>query len=133
MGTLGSGSASMTRKLREVMRQPVLTVGPDLPVCECAQKMAVSRVGCVLVMDAQSKLVGVFTERDLLRMFTTRLDPPLGEPVGEHMSRYPLTLDVDAPLDTARDFMRQNQIRHLPVVEGGLLVGLVSVRDLLAG
>jgi CBS domain-containing protein len=115
------------------MRQPVLTVGPEMPVCEAAQKMAVSRVGCVLVVSPGDHLVGVFTERDLLRMFTTRLDPPLADPVGEHMSRYPLTVEADAPVETAREFMRQNQIRHLPVVEHGLLVGLVSVRDLIAG
>jgi len=123
----------MIRKLREVMRQPVLTASPDMPVCEAAQKMAVSRVGCVLVVDPDGKLVGVFTERDLLRMFTTRLDPSLTGPVGEHMSRYPLTVDPEAPIETAREFMRENQIRHLPVVEGDRLVGLVSVRDLLPG
>ncbi len=123
----------MTRKLREVMRQPVLTAGPQMPVREAAQKMAVSRVGCVLVVDADGKLVGVFTERDLLRMFTTRLDPDLTDPVADHMSRYPLTVDPDAPVDSAREFMRDNQIRHLPVVEGDRLVGLVSVRDLLPG
>lgn len=92
--------------------------------------MAVANVGCVLVVDADDRLVGVFTERDLLRMFTTRLDPPLADPVAEHMSRYPLTMDPDASVDAARIFMKQNMIRHVPLVENGRLVGVVSSRDL---
>jgi len=120
----------MTRTLGEVMRQPVHTVAPDMPVCEAAQRMAVARIGCVLVVDPAGELLGVFTERDLLRMFTTRLDPQLTEPVEEHMSRYPLTLDSETSIDAGREFMRQNQIRHLPVLEHGRVVGVVSIRDI---
>lgn len=120
---------NQTTTLRQVMTQPARTVPPDWPVCKVAQTLAVSRIGCVLVVD-DGALVGVFTERDLVRMFTTRLHPPLDEPVSEHMSRYPLTLDPDATIAAGARFMRENMIRHLPLVERGRLVGVVSVRDL---
>jgi CBS domain-containing protein len=119
-----------TRTLREVMTQPVMRARMDTPVREAAQRMAIANVGCVLVVDEADHLVGVFTERDLLRMFTTRLDPPLGDSVAEHMSRYPLTMEPDASVEAARVFMRQNMIRHVPLVEDGRLVGVVSSRDL---
>jgi len=107
-----------------------MQVRVDTPVGEAAQRMAVANVGCVLVVDADEHLVGVFSERDLLRMFTTRLDPPLTDPVAEHMSLYPLTMDPDASVEAGRIFMRQNMIRHVPLVEDGRLVGVVSSRDL---
>jgi CBS domain-containing protein len=119
-----------TVTLRDVMTQPVITATPETSVCKAAQQMAIARVGCVLIVDADGLLIGVFTERDLLRMFTTRLDPPLDQPVAEHMSLHPLTLDPDVPVATGRRFMKQNRIGHLPLVESGRLVGLVSVRDL---
>lgn len=121
-----------SRTLREVMTQPVMRARTDTPVCEAAQRMAIANVGCVLVVDADDHLVGVFTERDLLRMFTTRLDPPLADPVAEHMSRYPLTMEPEASVEAARIFMKQNMIRHVPLVENGRLVGVVSSRDLPA-
>jgi len=119
-----------TTTLRDVMTQPVHTVPPSWPVCKVAQRLAVARIGCALVVDGEH-LVGVFTERDLLRMFTTRLHPPLDEPVSEHMSCYPLTLEPDATIAAGAQFMRDNMIRHLPLVEQGRLVGVVSVRDLV--
>lgn len=118
------------RTLREVMTQPARTVPAHWPVCKVAQRMAVARHGCVLVVDDAGCLVGVFTERDLVRMFTTRLHPPLDEPVSEHMSLHPLTLDPDVSVDAGREFMRTNMVRHVPLLESGRLVGLVSARDL---
>ncbi len=120
------------RTLRDVMSQPVTTAPPDMSVCRVAQRMAIARIGCILVIDLEGHLVGVFTERDLVRMFTTEVDPPLDDAVAEHMSRYPLTLESEASVDTGRRFMRENMIRHLPLVDRGRLVGLVSLRDLNA-
>ena len=118
--------------LREVMTRVAITLLPDTPVCEAAQRMAISRTGCVMIVDEGGELVGMFTERDLLNMFTTRLDPPLSEPVRDHMSFYPLTLEPDVSVEQARRFMQENLIRHVPVVDGGRLMGIVSMRDLHA-
>jgi len=115
------------------MSQPATTARPDMPVCRVAQRMAIGRIGCILIIDGDARLVGVFTERDLVRMFTTECDPPLEQPVAEHMSLYPLTLEPDVSIDAGRRFMRENMIRHLPLVEHGRLVGLVSLRDLTTG
>lgn len=121
------------RTLRDVMSQPVATAPPEMPVCRVAQRMAIGRIGCILIVDGEARLIGVFTERDLVRMFTTACDPPLDQPVAEHMSLYPLTLEPEVSIDAGRRFMRENMIRHLPLVEHGRLVGLVSLRDLTTG
>ncbi len=118
--------------LREVMTRVAITLPATTPVREAAQRMAISRTGCVMVVDEDKRLIGMFTERDVLNMFTTRLDPPLSEPVSEHMSLYPLTLDPDVSVVQCRSFMRENMIRHVPIVENDRLVGIVSMRDLNA-
>lgn len=118
--------------LREVMTRVAITLSPDTPVCEAAQRMAISRTGCVMIVAEDGALVGMFTERDLLNMFTTKLEPPLKEPVRDHMSLYPLILEPDVSVDQGRRFMQENLIRHVPVVENGRLVGIVSMRDLNA-
>jgi CBS domain-containing protein len=94
--------------------------------------MAISRTGCVMIVGEDGALVGMFTERDLLNMFTTKLEPPLQEPVRDHMSLYPLTLEPDVSVAQGKRFMQENLIRHVPVVENGRLVGIVSMRDLNA-
>jgi CBS domain-containing protein len=118
--------------LREVMTRVAITLSPNTPVCEAAQKMAIARTGCVMIVGEDGNLVGMFTERDLLNMFTTKVDPPLQEPVRDHMSLYPLTLEPDVSVEQGRQFMRDNLIRHVPVVEDDRLVGIVSMRDLNA-
>jgi CBS domain-containing protein len=118
--------------VREVMTRVAITLPPTTPIREAAQRMAISRTGCVMVVGEDQRLIGMFTERDLLNMFTTRLDPPLAEPVGDHMSLYPLTLGPDASVAQCRIFMRENMIRHVPIVEHDRLVGIVSMRDLNA-
>lgn len=124
--------AAQELTLREIMTRVAITLSPDTPVCEAAQRMAISRTGCVMIVGEAGELVGMFTERDLLNMFTTKLTPPLGEPVRDHMSLYPLTLDPDVSVEQGRLFMQENLIRHVPVVENGRLVGIVSMRDLNA-
>ncbi len=97
---------------------------------EAAAAMSAARVGCVLVLE-EGALVGIFTERDILSAFEEfRADPARVFPVSKGMTRKPQTIGPDATVGEAMDRMLDGGFRHLPIMEAGTLVGIVSMRDL---
>ncbi len=106
-------------------------VTPRDTVRQAARLMREKKIAAVLVMEGE-RLVGIVTERDMtVRVVAAGLDADT-TPVGEMMTADPDTL---APSDTASDalrMMKSRNYRHLPVVDGGTVVGMVSVRDLYA-
>ena len=118
------------KTVREVMSTALVTVNPSAMMTEAARVMSEAGVGSALVLDGDS-LVGIFTERDILRVFEQiHADPARVAPVSNGMTRDPETIDPDASVGTAMDLMLERGFRHLPVTEGELLVGVVSMRDL---
>jgi CBS domain-containing protein len=118
------------KTVREVMSTALVTVNPSAMMIEVARVMSNAGVGSALVLDGDS-LVGIFTERDILRVFEQmHADPGRVAPVSNGMTRDPETIDPDASVGTAMDLMLDRGFRHLPVTEGGVLVGVVSMRDL---
>ncbi len=103
-------------------------VSPSTSVSDAVKVMIDNKIGSVLVMDGE-RLVGIFTERDVLRRVVGKLDPVKTQ-VSEVMTR---DLVVMRPTSTVADAMAvvsEKRIRHLPVVEGGKVVGVVSAGDL---
>jgi CBS domain-containing protein len=86
------------------------------------------RVGAVLVVDGE-RLVGVFTERDVLRAVARGLEP--GATVGAWMTAGPETIEPDETAEHAAVLMIHGGFRHLPVVESGKVIGILSIRDLM--
>jgi len=118
------------KTVREVMSTALVTVNPSAMMIEAARVMSEAGVGSALVVDGDS-LVGIFTERDILRVFEQmHADPARVAPVSNGMTRDPETIDPDASAGAAMDLMLERGFRHLPVTEGGVLVGVVSMRDL---
>jgi CBS domain-containing protein len=114
-----------------VERREVLTVTPDVTVRAAARLMAERRVAAVLVEDGGA-LTGIFTERDItVRVVAAGLDPA-ATTVGQVMSTGLTTLAVDDSPAEALALMRRHGLRHLPVIEAGRAVAMVSVRDLYA-
>ncbi len=114
--------------LREIMSAELVTVAPTSTVAEAATVMGERGVGSALVVDGDEP-VGIFTERDALRALANDADAPR-QPVAQWMSRELVTLPADTDARAARDLMLERGFRHLPVVEGGRVVGIVSLRDL---
>jgi CBS domain-containing protein len=120
----------MAIQLREIMTTEVLTTSGGQPVAEVTGMMVKARVGSAVVMQG-SWLAGILTERDVLRAAASGSD--LTEsPVSEWMTRNPKTANPDTTIGEAADIMLANGFRHLPVVEGRELKGVVSIRDVLA-
>lgn len=106
------------------------TVPPHATVFEAVQKMVEARIGAVLVVD-EDRLVGIFSERDVLVRVVSLHRDPLTTPVAHVMTIDPITIDASMPVDEVLDQHSGKEFRHLPVLDEGHLVGMVSVRDLL--
>jgi CBS domain-containing protein len=113
--------------LGKVMTTDVLTVAPEDTIGEAAQKMTDQGVGAVVVSDF-GRLIGIFTERDLMRAVAGRVHPSEGR-VREWMTPDPVTMTEDASVEDAGQAMIERGFRHIPVVAGERAVGIVSIRD----
>jgi CBS domain-containing protein len=111
----------------EMMARDVLAVAPEDTIGEAAQKMVERGVGSAVVLDF-GRLIGIFTERDLLRAVADRVHSSEAR-VREWMTAEPITITPDTSPEEAAKTMLANGFRHLPVVEGERAVGIVSIRD----
>jgi CBS domain-containing protein len=110
------------------MSRGLLTVAPDETVTQVAQRMVERNLGAVLVVDGD-RLVGIMTERDLMRAVARGL--PGDGVVADYMSRDPETIEPGDTTEHAAVLMIHGGFRHLPVVEGDDVVGMLSIRDLV--
>lgn len=104
------------------------TVSPSTTVGEAVALMAQHRIGSTVVMDG-TRLAGIFTERDTVRAISQSHDAPSHE-VSSWMTREPMTVGPEEDVENALETMLTNGFRHLPVVESGEVIGIVSIRDL---
>ena len=120
----------MDRTIRELVEgKPVIWVKASTSVREAARVMYDRDVGAVVIME-DGKLVGIFTERDALRFFTATRRKPETIDVGLVMTRDPVTIGGGRPVRQARDIMLAAGFRHLPVVDGETVLGVVSLRGI---
>ena len=120
----------MSTTVRDLMSAELVTVEPATMMIAAATAMSSARVGSVLVLE-DGALVGIFTERDILSSLEAgRSDPVRVSPVSAGMTRDPQTIAADATVGHAMDLMLEGGFRHLPVIDHGALVGVVSMRDL---
>jgi CBS domain-containing protein len=111
------------------MSTRVVSVEPDATVGQAIARMMDAHVGSVAVC-AGSQLVGIFTERDVLRLAAQREDFRALR-IGDVMTPNPIVASPDLRIVDAAEIMGERKIRHLPVVEGENLLGMVGIRDVL--
>jgi CBS domain-containing protein len=116
--------------VRDVMTTELITVEPSTSVAAAVTVMGMQRVGAVLAME-NARLEGIFTERDLVRAMSYDVGAA-SQPVSHWMTRNPITVGPDASIEQALEVMLTGHFRHLPVMDGETLVGVVSIRDLSA-
>jgi CBS domain-containing protein len=117
-------------KVRQVMKTDLHIVGPTATVGEAVSLMAQKRIGSALVMEGAA-LIGIFTERDTVRAISHSHDAPRHE-VSSWMTRDPMTVGPNVDTEAALRTMLDHGFRHLPVVDGGKVIGMISMRDLAA-
>lgn len=111
----------------DLMVRDVLTVEPSDTIGEAAEKMNASNVGAVVVMEDMVRIVGIVTERDLLRAVASRARAAEAR-VRQWMTADPLTIGPETTIEDAAKIMFDHNFRHLPVVKDGRALGIVSLR-----
>ncbi|MBI5769756.1 MAG: CBS domain-containing protein [Verrucomicrobia bacterium] len=104
-------------------------IAPDLSIYDAVAEMNRLRIGAIVVLEA-GKLAGIFTERDVLRRVVGASIDPKVVRVAEVMTRDVITVSPDAMIEEVAAMFTEKRCRHLPVVSGGALVGLISIGDI---
>lgn len=110
------------------MTRSLLTISAEATLGEAAAKMAERAVGAVVVLEGEA-IAAILTERDVMKAVAAGQDGRAA--VADWMTRHPDTIEPDDTTDHAVSLMIHGGFRHLPVVEEGRLVGIVSIRDLM--
>jgi CBS domain-containing protein len=116
-------------QLADIMATDVLTVSPDATIADAARRMIARDTGAAVVVD-DGDLVGLISERDLMRAIPDACSPEV--PVSDRMSRHVMTASPETSVPEAMAIMIEGHFRHLPVVDGGRVLGIVSMRDLMS-
>ncbi len=117
--------------LAEIVKPNFITVAPEDTLGEVAEKMNQQNVGAVIVRD-YGRLIGILTERDMLRAMASRVHTSDAR-VRQWMTADPITASPEMELDDAAKVMLDHGFRHLPVVHGSNVLGVVSLRRVLGG
>jgi CBS domain-containing protein len=114
-------------RIRDIMCKTVITAKEDVPILEAIQLLNDRHVGSLVVVDDEAKCIGIFTERDAIRVIASKFS--VDQPLSKTMSRHVVTISLEASFDEAKRLMLSHNIRHLPVTdEEGKLIGLFSLR-----
>jgi CBS domain-containing protein len=116
--------------LGEMMSRNLLAVAPEDTLGEAAERMTEEGVGSAVVLDA-GRLIGILTERDVLRAAAGRVHSSDAR-VREWMTSDPIVAREETTATESLEIMMANGFRHLPIVEEGRVVGIVSIRDVMA-
>jgi CBS domain-containing protein len=116
--------------VKHMMLTNVITVSASMTVKETIEILYNKHIGCVVSIDEDKKCIGIFTERDAIRLVAKNVD--LNQPLGNVMTKNVITIPEDSSINAVKRTIQTHSIRHLPVVnQEDRLVGLLSVRALM--
>jgi len=118
--------AIVSRKGRDV-----LTIEPTASLADAVKLLAERRIGAIVITGADHQVIGILSEREIVRALASRGTAALDEPVGQVMTRKVMTCSEDETIASLAGRMTEGKFRHLPVVEGGRLAGIVSIGDVV--
>ena len=109
----------------------VITIEPTATVAAAVRMLVQQRIGALLVTGADRRIVGIISERDVVRVLDEKGAAVLGAPVAEVMTRKVVTCDHNATIAEIMERITSGRFRHVPVVENGRLAGIVSIGDVV--
>lgn len=112
-------------------RSMLITCRPEDTVKTAAMLLTSNKIGAMPVINEEGRLIGLLSERDLIRAFAMSDYSVMKMTVGELMTRNPVTCTVEDTMERAMNMMNRHRFRHLPVLDGEQLVGIISIRDSL--
>lgn len=118
------------RNILDAKGRSVFSVEPSTIVYKAIEVMAEKNIGGLLITE-KGKLVGIFTERDYARKLILKGKSSNTTTIGELMTKEPFTVTLDSSIEECMELMSNRRIRHLPVVENGELIGVISIGDVV--
>jgi CBS domain-containing protein len=109
----------------------VVTIQPHRTLSEAVRLLAERRIGAVVVSEAGETVVGIISERDLVRALASGGSAVLDDPVSSRMTSNVVTCTRRAAINEVMELMTEGKFRHVPVVENGRLTGIVSIGDIV--
>ncbi|HLK82327.1 MAG TPA: CBS domain-containing protein [Xanthobacteraceae bacterium] len=109
----------------------VITIEPTATLAAAVRRLAQHRIGALLVTGAEHRIVGIISERDIVRVLDEKGPAALGAPVAEVMTRRVVTCDRNETIAEIMERITSGRFRHVPVIEHGRLVGIVSIGDVV--
>jgi CBS domain-containing protein len=112
-------------------RGNVVTIEPTADLTAAVKLLAERRIGAVVILGADNRIVGILSERDIVRVLAEHGPTALNQPVGQVMTRDVKTCSEDDTIGGLMSRMTTGKFRHMPVVEQGKLIGIVSIGDVV--
>jgi CBS domain-containing protein len=109
----------------------VVTTRPETSLQNIAEKLAAKKIGAIVIVAADGRPLGIISERDIIRAIAERGAACLSQPVAEFMTRQIVTCKESDTLDQLMATMTALRFRHVPVIEDGALIGIVSIGDVV--
>jgi CBS domain-containing protein len=121
----------IVNRILSLKGREVATIEPGRTLSEAAKVLAERRIGSLLIVDGQKPVAGIISERDIVRAIANHGAAALEEPVSRFMTEKVLTCTGETSITDVMELMTQQKFRHVPVVEGGRLVGIISIGDVV--
>lgn len=118
-------------RILAIKGRDVVTTQPHVSLREAADVLARNRIGAVVVSDATGGVLGILSERDIVRAVSSGGGEALKDPVSRHMTAKVITAREEDSVEETMETMTQSRIRHLPVLRDGRLAGMVSIGDVV--
>jgi CBS domain-containing protein len=109
----------------------VATARPDATLSEIISRLAQKKIGAIVVVGGAGEVVAIVSERDVIRQLDERGAAALKEPVSQAMTKSVISCQETSTLEEMMELMTQGRFRHVPVIEDGALVGIVSIGDIV--
>ena len=121
----------IVNRILSIKGRDVATIEPSRSLSEAAGVLAERRIGALLIVDGHRPVVGIISERDIVRAVARHGASALDEPVSGFMTEKVVTCTGETSINDIMELMTQQKFRHIPVVEGGRLSGIISIGDVV--
>lgn len=118
-------------RILETKGREVITSTPDRSLRDLAVMLAEKRIGAVAVTDAGGTVLGIISERDIVRAVARAGAAALDAPISSHMTQKVISCTPDTTVETIMEAMTRGHFRHMPVMDGGRLAGFISINDVV--
>ncbi|MCX7908233.1 MAG: CBS domain-containing protein [Ignavibacteria bacterium] len=121
-------------KVKDILKQKgpeVFTIGDEKTLADAVKVLAANNIGVLLVLSSEAKIVGIISERDIIRKLASDPEGCLSTKVKDVMTRQVIVVEPEDDLEYVERVMTQNRCRHVPVISNKVLVGLISIGDIV--